>query len=77
MQKSFNKTNNSDISKEQFQHMITASSVASSQIEGNSLDLDSYFKSKQFQPKNKEIIEIEYLIAAYQYVKLTRPKKSL
>lgn len=68
-QKCFQKISHSDISKEQFQHMITASSVASSQIEGNSLDLDSYFKSKQFQPKNKEVIEIEDLISAYQYAR--------
>lgn len=57
----------SNITKDQFAHMIIASSVYSSQIEGNSLDLNSFFRAKANVPKNKEVIEVDDLVSAYNF----------
>jgi Fic family protein len=52
-----------------FQYLMQVSSVYSSKIEGNSLDLNSYFNTKDLQSKvkSKEITEIQDLSAAYSF----------
>lgn len=52
-----------------FTHRTIASAVYSSNIEGNSIDLNSYQNFKTFSKKkpSKEIKEIEDLIIAYQF----------
>ncbi len=54
---------------EDFAHYITVSSVFSSKIEGNSLDLNSFLRGKTnvSAARQKEFGEIEALAAAYQY----------
>lgn len=52
-----------------FSHYVTASAVASSQIEGNTLNLNSFINARHLK-RNKEVIEIENLIEAYQYARL-------
>ncbi len=58
-----------EISLEQFQHYLIQSSLFSSKIEGNSLDINSFFngKGKRGHPKKKEIQEIEDLVLAYKW----------
>ncbi|GMT45801.1 MAG: hypothetical protein IEMM0006_1633 [bacterium] len=57
-------------SKGNFDYMTKASAVYSSNIEGNSIDLNSFMNyelsKKKFKP-GKEIEEIENLIKAYEY----------
>ncbi|MBM2815357.1 MAG: Fic family protein [Ignavibacteria bacterium] len=51
-------------------YQTEASAVYSSNIEGNSIDLNSFMNYKLFQVKrkpHKEIIEIENLISAYEF----------
>lgn len=51
-----------------FQYLTEASSVFSSNIEWNSLDLNSFMNAKKInKQKNKDIEEIENLIRAYQF----------
>jgi Fic family protein len=68
--KVFNKlrTKNS-YSKEDFEHYVKSSATYSSNIEGNSIDFDTYLKNKQFKVKSKpkEMTEIDDLILAYNY----------
>ena len=55
-----------------FDYLIQASAVYSSNIEGNSIDLNSYMNYKLSQEKfssTKEMQEIENLISAYNYAK--------
>ena len=54
---------------EDFTHYVTVSSVFSSRIEGNSLDLNSFLRGKAnvSAARQKEFAEIEALAAAYQY----------
>ena len=52
-----------------FKHYMLAGAVASSQIEGSTLDLNSFFQSKANNKNNKEVKEIEDLLKAYQYAK--------
>jgi Fic family protein len=52
-----------------FKHYMLAGAVASSQIEGSTLDLNSFIKSKQNKTNKKEVAEIEDLLKAYQYAK--------
>ncbi len=54
-----------------FQHRIRASAVFSSNIEGNSVDLNSYLNWKMIvkSKPNKEITEINDLIAAYEWAR--------
>jgi len=64
-------------SKEDFEHYIIASSVFSSRIEGNTLDLNSFMRLRADKKiaKKKEVKEIEDLVEAYQFAsahKLTR-----
>ena len=64
--------NNFDFSEDKraFYYLTKASAVYSSNIEGNSIDLNSYMNYEMNKDKfkaGKEIEEIENLIAAYEY----------
>lgn len=48
---------------------MIAGAVASSQIEGSTLDLNSFYQSKENKKNTKEVKEIEELLKAYQYAK--------
>ncbi len=52
-----------------FDYITEVSSVYSAQIEGNSLDVNSYFNQKEFQgkTKTKDFLEIQDLSKAYQF----------
>jgi len=56
-------------SKEDFEFYFIASSVFSSRIEGNTLDLNSFMRlrGEKIASKKKEVIEIEDLVKAYQF----------
>ena len=60
---------NGEIPNDDFGFYITASSVFSSKIEGNSLDLNSFFRLKKEKTsfKSREIEEIDDLKKAYQF----------
>ncbi len=53
---------------EYYEYYIVASSLYSSKIEGNTLDVNSFFRSqgKKESPKKKEVEEIENLMLAYR-----------
>jgi len=52
-----------------FEYYIIASSLYSSKIEGNTLDVNSFFRNrnKKSSVKNKEVTEIETLMQAYKF----------
>lgn len=52
-----------------FKNYMIAGAVASSQIEGSTLDLNSFYQSKENKKNTKEVKEIEDLLKAYQYAK--------
>jgi len=54
---------------EDFEYYIQASATYSSNIEGNSIDIDTYLKNKKFnvRSKPKEMSEIDDLIDAYNF----------
>jgi Fic family protein len=54
------------LNRKDFDYMLTVASVYSSKIEGNSLDLDSFFVAKDNKRNIKEVVEIDDLIEAYQ-----------
>ena len=56
---------------EDFKFYLANSAVHSSNIEGNTVSFDTYLKSSEFNLhlKTKEIMEIEDLIAAYQFAR--------
>jgi Fic family protein len=56
---------------EDFKFYLANSAVHSSNIEGNTVNFDTYLKASEFKLhlKTKEIKEIEDLIAAYQYAR--------
>jgi len=56
-------------SPEDFEYYLIASSLYSSKIEGNTLDVNSFFRNKELplSPKRKEVEEIENLVAAYRF----------
>lgn len=56
-----------NLSVEDFTCYITASSLFSSKIEGNTLDFNSFNRNRQGVRKPKEVKEIEDLVAAYQF----------
>jgi Fic family protein len=58
-------------SVEDFKFYLANSAVHSSNIEGNTVNFDTYLKSSEFNLhlKTKEIKEIEDLIAAYQFAR--------
>jgi Fic family protein len=59
----------SSFSKEDFEYYLQSSAVYSSNIEGNSIDFDSYLKNKRFKIKSKpkETAEIDDLLEAYNF----------
>src|SRR6185437_12348608 len=59
----------SSFEKADFEYYIQSSAVYSSNIEGNSIDFDSYLKNKRFKIKSKpkETSEIDDLVSAYNY----------
>ncbi len=56
-------------SKEDFEFYVLSSATYSSNIEGNSIDIDTYLKNKKFKIKSKpkEMKEIDDLILAYNF----------
>jgi Fic family protein len=61
--------NNVESAELDFDYLMQVSSVFSSKIEGNSLDLNSYFNTKDLatKVKSKEITEIQDLTKAYKF----------
>jgi len=55
--------------QDDFEFYIQSSATYSSNIEGNSIDLDTYLKNKRFNVKSKpkEMSEIDDLISAYNF----------
>ncbi len=60
-----------DLKSSDFEYLIEASSVYSSNIEGNPMDLNSFMNTKEFKEKSrpKEFKEIKELAKAYEYAK--------
>lgn len=60
---------NKNISIEDFEYYLINSSLYSSKIEGNTLDVNSFFRNKDSKnsTKIKEVQEIEDLVKAYQF----------
>lgn len=58
-----------DFSKKDFEHYFITSSVYSSRIEGNSLDLNSFMRlrGEKQSGKSKEVNEIEDLVNTYKF----------
>ena len=58
-----------DLKSSDFEYLIEASSVYSSNIEGNPMDLNSFMNAKEFKGKSKpkEFKEITELAEAYKY----------
>lgn len=56
-------------SPDDFEHYVLASSLYSSKIEGNTLDVNSFFRNRTNQdfPGRKEVREIENLASAYRF----------
>ena len=54
---------------EDFEYYVQSSATYSSNIEGNSIDFDTYLKNKKFKVKSKpkEMTEIDDLIIAYNF----------
>jgi Fic family protein len=67
----FNTTQTGNSQVVDFDYLMQVSSVYSSKIEGNSLDINSYFNQMEFdtKTKNKEVVEITDLFIAYQFAK--------
>lgn len=55
--------------KDDFEYYIQSSATYSSNIEGNSIDIDTYLKNKKFKIKSKpkEMTEIDDLIQSYNF----------
>lgn len=58
-----------EFTSEDFEYYIIASSLYSSKIEGNTLDVNSFFRNrgKKSFPKKKEVQEVEDLVLAYKF----------
>lgn len=69
VKKCFDNLSETDFTLQDFRHYLLAGAVASSQIEGSTLDLNSFFQSKANNKNTKEVKEIEDLLKAYQYAK--------
>ncbi|MCD2425581.1 Fic family protein [Niabella pedocola] len=67
--KCFKDLSETDFTIQDFKHYLLAGAVASSQIEGSTLDLNSFFVSKSNHKNIREVREIEHLVKAYQYAK--------
>lgn len=67
----FTALKNKPQSAEDFKFYLANSAVHSSNIEGNTVNFDTYLKASEFNLhlKTKEIKEIEELIAAYQFAR--------
>jgi Fic family protein len=65
---------NKNYSISDFEFYIQASATYSSNIEGNSIDIDTYLKNKKFSVKSKpkEMNEIDDLILAYNFAKTSK-----
>ena len=61
-----------DFNVNDFEFYIVASSVYSSKIEGNSLDLNSFMRNRNSKSKQKEVKEIEDLVNAYRFASENR-----
>jgi Fic family protein len=67
-----------NFSIDDFEYYLIGSSLYSSKIEGNTLDVNSFFrnrKNKSF-PKKKEVQEIEDLVKAYRFASENKLTKS-
>jgi len=69
VRKCFDDLTEKDFTVQDFKHYLLAGAVASSQIEGSTLDLNSFFQSKANNKNTKEVKEIEDLLKVYQYAK--------
>lgn len=65
----FDKFESSQPKEINFDYLLTTSAVYSSNIEGNSIDLNSFMNNRTLKPKAKEIKEIENLLMAYNFAK--------
>ncbi len=65
----FNQLEKKELTAKDFKNYMVAGAVASSQIEGSTLDLNSFYQSKENKLNSKEVAEIENLLKAYQYAK--------
>ena len=65
----FQKLTEKDFTIQDFKNYMIAGAVASSQIEGGRLDLNSFYQSKANNTNKKEVKKIEDLLKAYQYAK--------
>lgn len=74
LQKHFNRLVKKNSSKEVFDFYLSSSAVYSSVIEGNPIDIESYWKYRDFDIKTntKPYKEIQDLLAAYQYAQQNR-----
>ncbi len=70
--KCFQELDSREFTVDDFKNYMLAGAVASSQIEGNTLGLNSFYQSKQNKTNKKEVKEIENLLTAYQYAKRYR-----
>ena len=71
VEKEFFQLRNKPQTVDDFKFYLANSAVHSSNIEGNTVDFDTYLKSSEFKLhlKTKEIKEIEELIGAYQFAR--------
>jgi Fic family protein len=69
IKKCFQELDSGEFTVDDFKNYMLAGAVASSQIEGSTLDLNSFYQSKQNKTNKKEVKEIENLLSAYQYAK--------
>lgn len=69
VKKCFHELDLREFTVDDFKNYMIAGAVASSQIEGSTLDLNSFYQSKQNKTNKKEVKEIENLLTAYQYAK--------
>lgn len=61
----FQKLTEKDFTIQDFKSYMVAGAVAFSQIEGSTLDLNSFYQSKANNTNKKEVKEIEDLLKAY------------
>ncbi len=69
VKKCFEELDSREFTMDDFKNYMLAGAVASSQIEGSTLDLNSFYQSKQNKTNKKEVKEIENLLTTYQYAK--------
>jgi len=68
----------SDFTKEDFNYYVLVSSFYSSKIEGNKLDMDSFFTKRKISRfnKGKDFTEIENLAKAYRFASVNKLNKA-